>query len=503
MRKYLLSILFLSFTCSLLALEPTPAAWNWWPLAIDFKEKLCQQADTTATDTLHYDVELLGVSSTGEYAPFFLQTNRNGNIAPSPHSINLSAGVNKAATHPYRWLDYDFAVQMTNRIAFTAHGSPLTAHSSSLTAYFNQLYAHARLLFVDITAGITPYHIGTQNDDLTSGGLLFSQNAHPLPRISIGIDQYTPVPGLFGYLEVRGGLTHAWFADDVYVEKAFLHHAYAGARVGGRLPVNISYEFHHAAQWGGYSPVYGDLGNSFEAFLNAVLARSGGSMANDQINAQGNHIGSQILTLEVKHEGWHARAYWQNVFEDGPILFMTDAMNLPDGLWGINLTQDQWPFISGLTYEFLNTTDQSGPYHDRDGFVYGGYDGYFGNSIYRNGWNYALRTIGNPYITSPLYNTNGFLQTENNRVMMHFVGVQGDIYGYRYRLQASHAKNYGLYVAPLETTNTALLLEVNKHVPQAWGLDFAVSLAADLGSQFGNSFGLLLSIRKQGIITAW
>ncbi len=475
-------------------------AWNWWPLPYLGSQELGVK-NQDSVDSLYYMAEVMGVASSGQYAPFFLQHNRNGNIAALPFSGNVSVGFYKPATAPTRWFDYDFGVQLTGRVA---GGNTLVQG----TGYFNQFYAHARLLFVDMTAGITPYHIGPQNDNLTSGGLLFSQNAHPLPRVTVGIERYTPIPGLYGYLEVRGGLTHAWMNDNQYVTGSYMHHAFAGARIGGKLPVRLSYEFHHVAQWGGYSPKYGDLGNDWHAFLNAVLARSGGSMAHDQLNAQGNHIGSQMLTLEVNHAGWHARAYWQTLFEDGPIRFMMRTMNLPDGLWGVHVCQDKWSFISGLTYEFLNTTDQSGPYHDRDGFVYGGADSYFTNGIYANGWNYFLRTIGSPYITSPLYDAIDKVgvssdipsQTTNNRVQMHFVGLHGDIYGYRYRLMASYAMNYGTYRLPQETTNTALLLEVSKHVEKAWGLDFSVSLASDIGSQFGNSLGVMVTVAKRGLI---
>ncbi len=495
MKRFYPIILFFLLSAPLIGGEKEPVAWNWWPLpyylGTNNQDSTIQHSHQ---DTLRYTAEILGVTSSGNFAPFLLQSNRNGNIAAAPHSLNLSAGIVKPATAPTRWYDYDFAVQLTGRVASQYNTHPITG-------YFNQLYAHVRLLCVDITAGITPYHIGPQNDYLSSGGLLFSQNAQPLPRITVGIDKYTAIPGLFGYIEVKGGLTHAWFADNEYVSKSYLHHAYAGARIGGKLPVRLSYEFHHAAQWGGYSPTYGDLGNNWQAFLNAVLARSGGSMANDQLNAQGNHIGSQIMTLEVEHNGWQAKAYWQMVFEDGPILFMTHSMNVPDGLWGVNLSQDHWPFIQGITYEFLHTTDQSGPYHDKDGFVYGGADSYFTNGIYQNGWNYFLRTIGNPYITSPLYTHT--TQTTNNRVRMHFAGINGNIFGYQYRLMASYARNYGTYAQPQESANTALLLEVTKHVEKAWGLDFSVSLGADIGTQFGNAFGAMISVSKRGLITSW
>ena len=82
---------------------------------------------------------------------------------------------------------------------------------------------------------------------------------------------------------------------------------------------------------------------------------------------------------------------------------------------------------------------------------------------------------------------------------------KGDIYGFMYRLKASYARNYGNDNTSREilSTNTALLLDIHKHVEKAWGLDFGVRLAADLGSQWGNQFGAQITITKRGIITRW
>ena len=127
------------------------------------------------------------------------------------------------------------------------------------------------------------------------------------------------------------------------------------------------------------------------------------------------------------------------------------------------------------------------------------------NSVFKNGWNYFYRSMGTPYITSPLYNTDGTIHTLNSRVRVHHIGVRGDIYGYRYRIKASYARNYGNdnTSRTLLSTNTALLLEVSTQVPQAWGLDFGLRLGADIGTQFGNSFGGQIVIVKKGIICKW
>ena len=445
----------------------------------------------TCRDSLYYVGEVRAVSSSGAQTPTLLWHNSHGEVSLLPHSGNISLGVIKPATRPNRWFDYDFGVVLEGRVAGSQAGSLNPQFEG--TGYFQELYAHVRLYILDITAGIHPVYYGAGDPELSSGSLLFSNNAHPVPRISIGFEQWTPFPGLFGYLEIKGGLTHGWLADNnEFVRSVLLHHKFIGGRIGGKLPVNISYEFHHAAQWGGWSNELGDLGNDWNAFKAAFFVRSGGSSDNEQINAQGNHIVFQQLALDVKGKGWKVSAYWQAMNEDGPVRAIWRAMNVTDGLWGICATQDRWSFIQGVTYEFLNTTDQSGPYHDRDGCVYGGADDYYFNGVYGQGWTYFGRIIGSP-----------LLQINNSRVMAHHVGVRGDIYGFRYRAMVTHADNYGTYRFPIITNNTAFLLEVKKIVPKAWDLEFGVSLAGDFGTQYGNAFGAMVTVRKQGLITSW
>ena len=468
----------------LLSIALHAQAWNWWPLPM-------AEPDNNR-DTLWYVGGVRAVSSSGEQAPSLLWHNSDGEIANLPHSGNIQLGIIKSATRPNRWFDYDFGVVLSGRVA----GSQTSATPKTIegTGYFSQLYAHVRLYIVDITAGIQPMRLDAGDSELSSGHLLFSSNAHPIPRISIGFERWTPFPGLFGYVEVKGGLTHGWLNDhSTVVTGTLLHHKYLGGRLGGKLPVNISYEFHHVAQWGGYSTKYGDLGNDWTSYKAAFFARSGGSMANDQINAQGNHIAMQQLALDVKGEGWKVSAYWQTMSEDGPIRFLWNSMDAKDGLWGVSATQSRWPFIQGVTYELLHTTDQHGPFHDKDGVIYGGGDGYYGNGIYTQGWSYYGRVIGSPLLQIGT----------NNRVMAHHAGVKGDIFGYRYRVMINHADNYGTYSRPNRTHNTGFLLEVKKVVPQAWNLEFGVSLAGDFGDQYGNCFGAMVTIRKQGIITSW
>ena len=231
---------------------------------------------------------------------------------------------------------------------------------------------------------------------------------------------------------------------------------------------------------------------NWETFKRIFMAKGGGVSTSDQINAVGNHIGFQELALTAKWSKWRITAYWQTIFEDMSADFI-GCSNQTDGLWGLSLQQTQWPFIHSFTYEFMNTTGQDGPWHDRDGLTYGGQSAYYENGSYNQGWTHFGRTIGNP-----------FMSPSNSRVRTHYVGVAGDIYGYQYRVMASYTRNWGSYKQPISRNeNTAVMLEVTKHVEQAWGLDFGVRLAADFGSQFGNQFGALITVAKRGIIHSY
>lgn len=466
----------------------------------------------TCRDSLRYEAHLYATAGSGTYNAFWMQSNEQGGVAMSPYSGSLRAAIIKPATRPNRWFDYDGAVDIQGIVHSALPISKEHLPKGGFPVYqgkygaflVRQAYAHVRLYIVDISAGVMHMEDG-MNTPLGSGSLLFSGNAPSMPAVRIGFERWTPFPGLYGYMEFKGGIAHAWMNDDVGVKHTKLHYKWAGVQFGGKLPVNVSYEFHHAAQWGGYRDGE-DLGNGWSAFKHVFLAQNGGDSYTEHYGFQGNHLISQQLALTAKGKGWKVKAYWQNIGEVN-FHFLGTAHNLTDGRWGVCAQQSVWPFIHTLTLEYINTTDQSGPLHDQDGIIYAGNENYYYNSIYAQGWSYYLRILGTPLIPSPLYDDTGVPFWMNNRVQAWHVGIGGDIYGYRYRILGTYARNYGHYVHhdwyDLLCENTALLLEVKKQVPQAWGLEFGARLAADFGSQWGNQVSAMITITKKGLITSW
>ena len=444
-------------------------------------------------DTIKYDISMLGVASTGSYAPFWLQSKSYGEISSSPTSADLLLGISKDFSQSKRFFNYGFKA---NFLVQTCKNQTNT--------YFHEYYAKAHFLVFDVVVGAREEHLGNQDSTLSCGGLLFSQNTRPMPKITIGIEHFTAIPFTYGFVEIKGALTHGWFTDNIIDQNVLLHHKYAYLKLGGKFPFHIQYGLDHIAQWGGYIPGLGKQPSGIKDYVDIFFGRAGGSDAlrTDQINALGNHIISQSMKVDAEISDFKISGYWQNVSEDGPIRMIWNTMNLPDGLWGVSIRNKNFPYIKGILYEYLNTTDQSGPYHDKDGLIYGGNDSYFNNGVYQTGWTYYSRTIGTPFITSPVYNKNGEKYILNNRVQVHHFGIEGDIEGFQYKALTSISKNYGSYNIPFSSVvkNTSVLFQLNKQFPKLSNIEFGCSFAADLGTQFGNSLGCLISIRKTGIL---
>jgi hypothetical protein len=211
------------------------------------------------------------------------------------------------------------------------------------------------------------------------------------------------------------------------------------------------------------------------------------------------------MRLDIDISDFQLAGYWQDISEDPPVKFITSTMNVPDGLWGISLRNKHFPFIKGILYEYLNTTDQSGPYNDRDGIIYGGTDNYFNHGTYQNGWTYYSRTIGTPFISSPVYNKNGTVSILNNRVQVHHIGLEGDVSGYSYKFLSSFSKNYGTYGNPFPEMiqNTSMMLEINKQFPKLSNIQVGCSVGADFGKLYGNYVGCMISIKKTGNLVTY
>ncbi len=445
-------------------------------------------------DSVKFEVSMSALGASGDFSPFWLQNNRYDLITHTPIGFNLMGKLKKDYSSQNVW-DYGYGASGFFRV--DKHKTSILPHEFFIKGKYKALELHI---------GAREEIIGNQDSTLSIGGLLFSKNTRPMPKITLGIEHFTAVPYTFGLLEVRGAISHGWFTDNIYTKKLLLHHKYFYARLGGKLPVKIQYGIEHGAQWGGKLPPLSPFGlqeHSWRDFFVILLGGSGGS-GGEQINALGNHILSQSIRLDVDIKDFEIAAYWQNISEDGPVRpIFSNRMNIADGLWGITLKNNRLNYVNKIIFEYLNTTDQSGPFHDNDGIIYGGADDYFNNYVYLNGWNYFMRTIGTPFITSPVYNTDTSIRSKNSMVRVRHVGLEGKIGGSSYRALASFSTNYGVLHAPSKSNDLSVLLDVKKQLPKLDNIEIGWSVGADFGEFYGNNIGLMFTIKKTGNLFAY
>lgn len=443
------------------------------------------------------ELELEGSVSDGDHAPFWFTSNSFGKHRLYKNSaiVSLKLSSDRAYTHENMQIQY--GLELTQRLA---HENQLWLHQGWISADFFRL--------VRLRAGLKEETLGNEFTPLSSGSVIWSGNARPMPKIEVGTPGYVDVPFSQGKLQVKGSLAHGWFEQGRFNENVWLHQKYAGIRTAFDFPLNFTFTFHHFAMWGGVHPTFGQLPNDLESFFKVFFVRKGDEDApmSWQENRFGNHLGSRNYGLDWTREKANWKFYFQDVYEDGSGGRME---NFPDGLWGIVYqNKNTTAPLAAVLYEYLQTTDQSGPVHDNELSLRGD-DNYFNHGIYRSGWTHHKQTIGTPFITSPLYNQHidhpGNIRIWNNRVKVHHIGLMGTLMPQlSYKLLVSYSENRGVFASTITLPAVfafekplyqwSALFRIDYSVPAA-RMGLGLALAADKGKMYGNNVGMMLTAR--------
>ncbi len=438
------------------------------------------------------EVQATAVLSNGQQTPFWLISNQQGKIPTDQNmaSLGLSA----------------FAQPDTGKVFDLHYGAELYGRQgSSGNLWLHQFYAGITYKdVVELRAGLWEETIGIREPLLSSGSIIWSGNARPMPQIQIGTPGFINVPFTHGYAEGSLRIVHGWFVDDRYASDVWMHHKNAYLRIGGNLPVNIHYGFNHFAQWGGSAPNH-DLPfpSDFRTFLRVFANRAGdpddpATPLGWTQNKYGNTLGSRNYGIDIKLTRLETGVYHHDIIDDGSGL---RRRNFPDGLWGayLRFTDEKRP-LQALVYEWLHTKHQSGPTHDDDeGNQIGGNDNYFNHGYYRSGWSLYGFTIGTPFITSPILNDPPNHRFTNNRVLAHHIGITGFFSEkLQYRSLFSYSRNYGRHSIPFDTPRDQYSIMLELQYPLPWyGIQANIAIAADIGNMYGDNYGVMLSFRRQ------
>ena len=449
------------------------------------------------------------LTGTGEYLPFWARTGHDG-VMPYTSSGVLTFGADVMYGETDGW---NFEAG-TNLVGAIAAGSPVAPRDAY--GLIDRLYVSGSWKMLHLDLGMKPRARELADISVSGGNVMYSRNARNIPGINAWSDWIWLGKGK--KVAFKGNLAHYQMIDNRFVDGAMLHNKALSMKfaITGRLDFSLGFE--HWAQWGGVSPLYGPQPVSLMDYVLIFVAGKGreGASTSDKINVLGNHLGKEYCRFDYKADLFTLTAQYDKPFEDGSGMRFK---NVPDGIWSLQCSMnDRDAFVTDVIYEFISTTWQSGPDHDRPAteeekaeqdpseptygkVVLGGCDNYFNNGEYRSGWTNYNRVIGCPLIIPYAPGADGKTTAmASTRVRGHHFGIKGVAFDkIPYRFMATYTKNYGRYkqaeTSPFASTpkqlSLALELEFGERMMDL-PIAFAVGAYADMGQLYQDSAGLTL-----------
>lgn len=451
----------------------------------------------------------------GDYLPFWARTGNDG-IMPYSSSGVVTVGADLGYGDKEGW---NFEAG-TNLVAAAATATPWTPRD--VYGLVDRLYLSGSWKMLHLDLGMKPRARELEDISISGGNVMYSRNARNIPGINAWSDWiYFEKGHWFG---IKGNFAHYKMIDNRYVSGTLLHNKALSMKFALGRKVDFIFGFEHWAQWGGNSPKYGDQPLSMSDYIKIVLAQRGGEDAtvSDQVNALGNHLGKEYLRVDWRARDFTMTFQYDKPFEDGSGM---KFRNVPDGIWSLQFAfKDREAFVTDVIYEFISTTWQSGPAHDRpateeemkgqdpDSYYYGrivlgGCDNYFGNGEYKSGWTNHNRIIGCPLILPSAPGADGItMNVASTRVRAHHFGLKGVAFEkLPYRFLSTYSRNFGKYhqgeSSPFASTpwqlSLALELEFGRRLMNL-PFSFVAGAYADLGQLYQDSIGLTLKIIYSG-----
>lgn len=425
--------------------------------------------------------------------------------------------------------DYAFGLDVAGAYGFTS------------TLVIQQAYGEIRWLRGKLTVGSKQMGMELKNENLSSGSQTLGINARPVPQVRVALDEFWPIPGTKGFLNLKGHIAYGKMTDNNWVkdftsEKSkyaenSLYHSKAGFLKLGKEHQNLSLTLgvEMVTVFGGTSHLENVDGTLYKAehesgpkaFWNAFLPTSSGGEVVDTLyhNIAGNMLGSWMGRLDYKNDYWSAGIYFDHFFDDHSQMFFLDydgygkgeewmqakdrryfMYKLKDMMFGFDWKSNLHSWFDSMVIECLYTKYQSGPiYHDHTIDVPDhicGKDNYYNNYL-QNPYQHWGQVLGNPFYLSPIYNSDGRLEVKNNRFAAYHIGFGGHPTDeLSYRVLASLQDGMGTYAKPYNGYKKSFnfMAEATYEFPKHWEVTAAIGL--DRGNIHGNNSGAQVTVRK-------
>ena len=484
---------------------------------------------TTAVPDVQYGVSIVMNAGDSELAPYYISSNSGGTVTQQYDAL-VVAGL-WHALRPTKRLSWGAGIEAWCGYASSAgyerykgNGQFEVQKQHPARMWLQQAYLEGKYRSIYAVAGQKQKDSPIVNGELSSGDLVWSNNARPPVGLRAGFIDFQDIPFTKGWVQLNGEFGYFRQLDDKWLENHYnyynhfittgtwLHYKSLHFRTRPDQPVVFTIGAQSACQFGGTADYYKEgqrdhtvkMDADAKAFFRTFIAGSGGKSAGDSF-VEGNHLGSWDIALEYKlKNGKRLRGYTQWLWEDGSGI---GKMNGFDGLWGLEYKKDLYKApITGAVIEYIDFTNQSGPIHwtpnDREGTPItshsSGADDYYNNYIY-NGYQSRGMSIGSPFVKSPLYNQDGYMRYRDNVLRGFHAAVTGWLGdSWSYCLKGSYRKAWGTPLLPRagSVDDFSMLLEGSYHIHTGW--QFRGQMAMDRGSLYGNNWGALVGIYYHG-----
>lgn len=500
-------------------------------------------AEPSDAFNVNFAAEALFAAGSNDFAPYYIMANNHGVLTQSKDAL-----LRLRLKHDWntdRRFSFGFGAEIiggyaspTDYLRFapdaSASGIPgainvtngaLLPHSERPAAFWlQQLYGELRYRGVFMTVGLKEHSSGLLNFALSSGDLVESGNSRPIPEVRVGFNDFQDIPFTNGWAQIQGEISYGKLTDNKWMRNHYNYynsHLNQGAlytykrcyfRSKPSQPLSVTVGMQVGGFFGGETTYYskGEATRHFKyskgikQFFKMLIPSDGGGQA----YYSGSSLGSWDLMFRYRlRSGAQLRAYMQKPWEDGSGIGFLNGF---DGLWGLEYRAAQPGLLSAVVVEYLDFTNQSGPMHwdpdDNTGTDITtraeGCDNYYYNHEY-NAYAYYGMAIGTPFMVSPIYNTDGYLQFAANRMRGFHIGLEGQFSPeFSYRVLGGYRKSWGGGNVPFITPkdDTSVMAE-GIWTPQAIeGLNVKAQFGLDHGSLLGNNTGAMLTVSYSGDI---
>lgn len=481
-----------------------------------------------AQEVINYEATVLLNAGSGDFAPYYIASNRHGILTQSKDALldlraTRSTDLSKRFSYGYGVEALTGFSDRVDYLRYNPDSKSLYKHGEGPSAiWLQQLYGEIKYRSLFLTVGMKEQESKLLNFSLSSGDLVESGNARPVPQVRVGFVDFQDIPFTNGWVQIRGEIAYGKFADNGWMKShynyydwhinlgALYHYKYCYFRTNPDQPFSVTFGMQTAGQFGGTTNVYRDgvktrtfVGSkNLKAFFRMFFPRrESGSRYYD-----GNSLGSWDIQARYRlANGTELKAYLQKPWEDGSGIGWKNGF---DGLWGLEFSAPRTEApVSGVVIEYLDFTNQSGPMHWAPGDNPGttitneatGADAYYNNFQYNSYMNYGM-SLGTPFLPSPIYNKDGYMGFVDSRVRGFHAGITGKIGNVNYRLLGGYRKGWGDGKQPTVSTHhdTSMMLEGSYTLPSLPALNLKAQLGFDSGDMFGDNFGGCISVTYHG-----